>query len=151
MTKSASWPGMRLPFWLSRWQSWAGSLHKSLTVSKSENPLLEADVQNKDKPVRMNRNCSNIRVQGKKSMWTCSNLKQTSYNCRWQLHNVQEEFSTISLYKAVIIQQCFWDICCELLFWSHTKEFYLWQDFDWASPEGMFSLVEEMCWFFFCA
>lgn len=51
MTKSASWPGMRLPFWLSRRQSWAGSLHKSLTASENENPLLEADVQNKDRPV----------------------------------------------------------------------------------------------------
>lgn len=51
MTKSASWPGMRLPFWLSRRQSRAGSLHKSLTASEYENPLLEADVQNKDRPV----------------------------------------------------------------------------------------------------
>lgn len=58
MTRSASKPGARLPFRLSRLQSWAVLLLRSRTTSDSSKPLLLAEVQNKGRPV--NKEATNV-------------------------------------------------------------------------------------------
>ena len=60
-------------------------------------------------------------------------------SCGTDLHNGQEEFWTIPLYKTVSVQQYSWDVWCELLTWGHATASQL----DWGQNSRRHIFI---CW-----